>query len=67
MKKNYHARILYEMQLMDLAKEANESSFLGLTFSKVSNREILLMINGYLKKFGCIPFSEIDKISRLMN
>ena len=69
MVKNYHSRITYELLLMDLAKEANESYLLGLTFSKVSNREVLLMINAYLKKFNCILFSvpEIDKISRLMN
>ena len=67
MKENPHRRINYELQLMQLAKDAGES--IGNDWYKVSNREILLMINAYLKKFNCIPFSvyEIGKICRLMN
>ena len=67
MVKNYHSRITYELLLMQLAKDAGEN--IGNDWYKVSNREILLMINAYLKKFNCILFSvpEIDKISRLMN
>lgn len=65
--KNYYRRINYELQLIQLAKDAGDS--LGSDWYKVSNREILLMINAYLKKFDCIPFTtkEIGKIAILMN
>lgn len=67
MKQNPHRRINYELHLMELAKQAGEN--IGDSWYKVSNREILLMINAYLKKFNCIPFTtlEIAKISRIMN
>lgn len=67
MKENHYRRINMELQLIQLAKDAGES--IGNDWYNVSNREILLMINAYLKKFGCIQFTtfEIAKISRLMN
>ena len=65
--KNFHKRVNYEYQLFQLAKQAGDK--LDSKWNQVSNREILLMINSYLKHFNCVQFSipEIDRISRLMN
>ena len=66
--RNYHSRNIYIEQLMLLCKQSGDKWSFGVP-DKLSNREILLHINSYLKKFNCIPFtmSEIQKISLKMN
>lgn len=68
MKLNPHSRYNYLEQLMMLCNQAGDCSTLG-RIDTMSNAEILQTINGYLRKFNCIPFTrrEIQKIRLKMN